>query len=431
VTLFPPQGYPCADGTVFELKRAIYGLKQASLVWYKRLSSFLQSIGFAATISDPCVFHRPCTNAKPSTWIYAHVDDLVIISKDPETFKKEIELEFDIKYLGEAEFLRGMNIDRTSEGLHVHQTQYVEQKLQEFGLDDFPPSSCPLNPKGHMKAATATEIEELKNHGGNYRALVGSLNYLSVLTRPDISYAVSVLSQHLEKPGILHFRAAEQVFRYLSGTKQVGLIYQRKVDLSLSAHVDSDWGNCPDTRRSATGYVVLTHTQVLSWKATRQATVSLSSTEAEYKALSDLGREISWISHLISELDLGYEPRNIPIGVDNQGAIDLARSEISQNSFRTKHMDIRLHFVRELIIDNLIALKYIRTNKNSADFLTKPTGRSTIRRSLAAIGVRSPSSPAYRHEAQSNPGCRISSSASEPVKRRREESVSASSPQGK
>jgi hypothetical protein len=242
--------------------------------------------------------------------------------------------------------------------------------------------------------------------------MIGLLNYLSVLTRPDISYAISVLSQHLENPGMMHFRAAQQVFWYLSGTKQVGLLFKKEAALSLNAHVDADWGNCPDTRRSVTGFVVLTSKQLMSWKATRQATVLLLSTEAEYKALSDLGREIAWFKSLISELDLNYQPKEIPIGVDNQGAIDLAHSEMSQNSFRTKHMDIRLHFVRELVNMKTIKLHYIKTTNNSADFLTKPTGRCTIRRSLNEIGVASPpTSHAPCLAAQSNPGCWNSSAA--------------------
>jgi hypothetical protein len=159
--------------------------------------------------------------------------------------------------------------------------QYIKQKLVEYGLDAVPHSSCPMNPKVHLQKATARERDELQNLGVNYRALVGSLNYLSVLTRPDISHAVSMLLQHLEAPGIQHFRAAEQVFWYLAGTKQVGLVFTKAPSLELSANVDSDWGNCPDTQRSATGYVILTSQQVLSWKTSRQATVSLSSTEAE------------------------------------------------------------------------------------------------------------------------------------------------------
>ena len=248
VTLLPPHGYRCPQGTVFELRRAIYGLKQASLVWYKRLSVFLETIGFHAAVSDPCVFHRPDKPGKPATWIYAHVDDLVIINHDPSVLKAEFEREFDIKYLGAAEFLLGMNIDRTPSGLHIHQMQYIERKLLEYGLDTAPHSSCPMNPKDHLRKATAGERDEFQNLGVNYRALVGSLNYLSVLTRPDISHAVSVLSQHLEAPGIQHFRAAEQVFRYLAGTKQVGLVFTKEPSLDLSANVDSDWGNCPDTR---------------------------------------------------------------------------------------------------------------------------------------------------------------------------------------
>ena len=229
-----------------------------------------------------------------------------------------------------------------------------------------------------------------------------------------MSFAVSVLSQHLENPGIQHFCAAQQVFCYLAGTKQVGLLFKKESLLLLSAHVDADWGNCPDTRRLVTGYVVLTNSQLLSWKATRQPTVLLSLTEAKYKAFSDLGREISWFNNLISELHVSYIPQDVSVGVDNQGAIELARSEISQNGFQTKHMDIHLHFVRELIKSSLIKLKYIRTNENSANFLTKPTGQCTICKSLAAIGVTSanekdPPQIIHAHclAAQSTPDCRI------------------------
>ncbi|PLW18507.1 hypothetical protein PCANC_12278 [Puccinia coronata f. sp. avenae] len=264
------------NNQVIEFKARIcaQGFRQTFGVNFE-LNVFLETISFHAAISDPCVFHRPDKPGKPATWIYAHIDDLVIISHDPLVLKTEFERKFDIKYLGTAEFLLGMNIDRTPSGLHIHQMQYVKQKLLEYGLDTAPHSSCPMNPKVHLRKATAGERDELQNLGVNYRALVGSLNYLSVLTRPDISHAVSVLSQHLEAPGIQHFQAAEQVFRYLAGTKQVGLVFTKEPSLDLSANVDSNWGNCPNTRRSATGFVILTSQQVLSRKASRQATVSL------------------------------------------------------------------------------------------------------------------------------------------------------------
>ena len=130
------------------------------------------------------------------------------------------------------------------------------------------------------------------------------------------------------------------MFWYLKGTKQVGLLFRKEPLLALSSHVDADWGNCPNTQRSVMGYVVLTNVQLLSWKATRQATVLLSSTEAEYKALSDLGREVAWFRNLISKIHVNYKPHEVPVGVDNQGAINVTRSEMSQNGFRTKHIDI-------------------------------------------------------------------------------------------
>jgi hypothetical protein len=205
VTLFPLPGFACPSGTVLELRKAIYGLKQALKACYKRLKGFLSTVGFQDTVSDPCVFHRPDAANRPATWIFAHVDDLVIISRDPLWFKEEIESEFEIKYLGQAEFLLGMNINRSPGYLHIHQTQYIERKLVEYGLDEAPIASCPLDPKSHLQAATTQDAAEFQKLGVSYRALIGSLNYLSVLTRSNVSYAVSVLSQHLEIPGMSHF----------------------------------------------------------------------------------------------------------------------------------------------------------------------------------------------------------------------------------
>ncbi|KAH9453332.1 hypothetical protein Pst134EA_033103 [Puccinia striiformis f. sp. tritici] len=406
VTLLPPPGLDCPPNSVLELKKAIYGLKQGLLVWYKRLSVFLKSIGFSISISDPCVFWRIGHASKPDTWIFAHVDDLVIISSKPEFLKAEVEKEFDIKYPGEAVFLLGMNIERFSTGLQINQTQYIERKLNEFNLASEHPASCPLNPREHLKKATGAEIAEFNKLNINYRALVGSLNYLSILTRPDISYAVSTLSQYLENPGIKHYYAAVQVFRYLISTRNVGLTYVKEDAAQMHAFVDSDWGNCPDTRRSTTGFVVLIGKHLINWKSSKQTTISLSTTEAEYKALSDLGRDLAWFASLSNETQIFPGLKNIKVNVDNRAAIDLAKSETSQNSFRTKHMDIHLHFVRELLDIKLIKIDYVKTTENSVDFLTKPVGRAVIRRSLENLGVIQVSDVALYLATRSTRGCR-------------------------
>jgi hypothetical protein len=331
VTVTPPPGYDGPSNTIFELRKAVYGLRQAPLVWYKRLSNFLKSIDFNISVSDPCVFWRAERSGKPLTWIYAHVDNLVIVSSNPLVFKEEIEKEFAIKYLGDAEFLLGMNITRTKNLVKINQLQYIERKLVQFELQNSHPASCPLDPRIQFKKATKEDQEALKRLGHNYRSIVGSLNYLSILTRPDISYAVSALSQFLESPGLTHYNAAEQVFRYISGTREVGLTFEKQVSKGLKAYVDADWGNCLLTRRSVTGYVAMMGDHLLSWKSNKQSTVSLSSAEAEYKALSDLSREMVWITSLINEIQIIKSPSRIPIYVDNMAAIDLAKSETSQN----------------------------------------------------------------------------------------------------
>ncbi|PLW53302.1 hypothetical protein PCANC_06160 [Puccinia coronata f. sp. avenae] len=362
---------------VLELKKAIYGLKQSSLAWYNRLSTFLTSIGFSVSVADPCVFWR--TNAQP-TWIFAHVDDLIIFSKNPSVFRAEMENEFKIKYLGEASFLLGMKLDRVNGSLVLHQSQYIERKLAEFDISHLHHSTVPLNPKSHLQTATNQEIAQLSNISVSYRALIGSLNYLSVLTRPDISYAVSKLSQFLDRPGIRHYTAAIQVFRYLKGTMHQGLLFKNKGCSPLNIHVDADWGNCPDTQRLHTGYLSMVNSHIVSWKSTKQSTVSHSTTEAEYKALTDAGKEACWIINLTKEIRIHTKGINPPtICIDNRGALDLARSEISQNGFRTKHMDLWLHFVRKLLRQNIVQTKYVTSQSNQADFLTKPVGRLIIR----------------------------------------------------
>lgn len=172
--------------------------------------------------------------------------------------------------------------------------------------------------------ATDEEHSTFLKLGVSCWALIGSLNYLSVPPRPNIAFAVSVLSRHLEKPGIAHYNGAIQVFRYLIKTKHTGIQFLRKSSCVFSIFVDSDWGNCPSTRRSQTGLVALMGTNIISWKSSRQQTVSLSSTEAKYKALSDAAKEAIWLRSLQNEVFGGQAPSATIINVDNKGAIDLA-----------------------------------------------------------------------------------------------------------
>ncbi|PLW34904.1 hypothetical protein PCASD_14760 [Puccinia coronata f. sp. avenae] len=306
VYLTPPTGYCTGSNIHLALNKAIYGLKQASLAWYNRLRSFLVKIGFSVSVANPCVFWR----AKDLTWVFAHVDDLIIFSKQPTVFVEQISSEFQIKYMGEASFLLGMKLDCVKNGLVFHQNQYIKQKLTEFNLAQFPPLSCPINPQSHLQGATPDEISHK-------------------------------LSQFLERPGILHYRAAVQVFCYLHNTKDLGLLFGDEQSKPLIFSVDTDWGNCPvNTQRPHTGYLATLNHHIISWKLSKQCTVLLSSTEAEYKALSDAGKEASWLINLCQEIFSDSPIKTATIEIDNRGAIDLAGSQVSQNGFRTKHMDL-------------------------------------------------------------------------------------------
>jgi histone deacetylase 1/2 len=236
VYLTPAAGYCTGANIHLALNKAIYGLKQASLAWYNRLSSFLVKIGFLVSVANPCVFWR----AEDLTWVFAHVNNLIIFSKQPTVFVEQMLSEFQINYMGEASFLLGMKLNCVKNGLVLHQDQYIEQKLTEFNLAQLPPSSCPINPKSHLQGATPNEISQFVSLGVNYQALIGSLNYLSILTRPKISYSVSKLSQFLERPGISHYRAAVQVFCYLHNIKDLGLFFGDEQSEPLIVLVDAN-----------------------------------------------------------------------------------------------------------------------------------------------------------------------------------------------
>jgi hypothetical protein len=402
VLMLLPAGYLSRQSIVLWLIKAIYGLKQASLAWYRRLSSFLSTIGFTTSVAEPCVFWRQ----EPSPlWIFSHVNDLFIFGNDPLFFQSQIEKEFKIKYMGDASFLLGMNLDCIETGIALHQSQYIQRKLVEFDAVDLPAASCPLNPKSCLHQALLSEQQQFQSLNINYRALIGSLNCLSILTRPDISYAVSKLSQFLERPGLPHFTAAMQVFRYLKGTMYRGLHFQRQDSYNLRSFINADWANCPDTRRSHTGFLVLWQAHLISWKSTKQATVSLSSTEAEYKSLSDACKDMIWIQNLSTEILINSPSSIATVNVDNRGAINLALSQVSQNGFCTKHMDLRLHFVRDLIAQKLLKIVFVPSHKNIADFLTKPVGRTSILRAVSLFAKDVPSLSALSSQAQSMPAC--------------------------
>ncbi|PLW49320.1 hypothetical protein PCASD_02649 [Puccinia coronata f. sp. avenae] len=343
--LNPPQGVDVPADHVLKLNKAMYGLKQAPNAWHRTLSEWLFQIGFRRCKAEPCVFWRK------GTFLYLHVDDLAIFSKNPEEFKAEVRSRFQIKDLGESSLLLGMNVIQADDSVTLTQRHYIDTQLERFNCQDLFPASTPMKPKGHLLAATSQEKIDHIESGNNFRALVGALNYLSTTTRPDITFAVSSLSQYLNAPGINHWEAGIQVLRYLKGTRDVGLKLSKNpvAQDSLVGYADADWASCPESRRSVSGNLILLNGNVISWKSKKQPTLSLSSTEAEYKSIGDITKEIMWIKTLLKKIFNIKLKEPTPIFEDNQGAIALANNESNHSNFKTKHMSLRHHFIRREI----------------------------------------------------------------------------------
>ena len=206
-----------------------------------------------------------------------------------------------------------------------------------------------------------------------YRSLIGSLMYMMTCTRPDLAVPVSQLAQFMAQPSPTHWQAAKRVVRHLKGTADLGLTFPstQHPDFSnlISAYCDSDWARDPNDRKSFTGYVIFLEGSLISWKCKKQASVALSTAEAEYMALAMTATEVIWLRQLLS--DIGF-PQTTPstIFCDNQSTIHLASTEVV--SPKSKHIAIRYHFIKEQVSSGTIALKYIPTGDNLADFMTKP-----------------------------------------------------------
>ncbi|MBW0529554.1 hypothetical protein O181_069269 [Austropuccinia psidii MF-1] len=385
VFLSIPQGLDLDRQTLcLKLKKAIYGLRQAPRAWYNRLSDWLASTGFKAAVSDPCVFYR---NNNCPIWIFVHVDDIAILREDLDKFKKEIGQEFKTKLLGQANLFLGIKIYQDVDSIRLSQEHYVESILDLYGMYNCRSVATPLIPNEHLLAATESKSEEFKKLELNYRSAIGSLSYISMATRPDISYAVSALSQFLERPGIIHWKAFLHILRYLRGTSSMCISYKQGVIGEAVAYCDADWGNCRVTRRSVSGHLILFNEGLVIWKTKKQPTVSLSSAEAEYKLLFNLPSKVLWFQQFCEEVKLTNSSQPMKIYEDNQGCIDTANSDCNANTRRMKHVEIQLHFIREVIKNSKILLVYTPTPTMLADFLTKSVCKPAIIRAMSGLNL--------------------------------------------
>ncbi len=322
------------------LNKAIYGLKQARRTWYAALHSALEGIGFKQSNYDHGVFYAQLHAGLVVLAI--HVDDCTITGNTQallNTFKVKINAHYMMTDLGPISWLLGISVarNRKNRTITLSQQSYIDSILVRFNLMDTKPLSIPMDPNISFSKndcpTTPDEVARMRRIP--YREAIGSLMYASVGTRPDISFAVSTLSQFLDNPGQAHWEAVKRIFRCLLGTKDWGLTFGGGKE-GLEGFMDAD-GASQEHRHAISGHAFLIDGGAVSWSSRKQELVTLSTAEAEYVAATHVAKEGIWLRNFIGEVFTPFTDPTI-LHCDNQSAVAIATN--GNFHARTKHINI-------------------------------------------------------------------------------------------
>ena len=358
---------------VYKLNKSLYGLKQSGRMWNNLLHSHFIENDFTQCPTEHCVYSKETNEGM--ILILVWVDDLIVGGKNENMLnetKRMMHERFKMKDLGKLSYFLGIEFEQGDGYVKMNQRKYIEKILEKYDMIDCKPRSTPSEQKPD-EGGNTNPVDPRK-----YREIIGSLIYLMMATRPDICWSVTKLSQHLSNPLETHWVAAKHVLRYLKATAHYDLCYTKHEDgLRLVGYSDADWASSND-RRSTSGYSFALHEQgpLISWKSRKQPTVALSSCEAEYIALAGAVQESLYLSQLIIDLGVCCQTDSVIIYEDNQGTIALANNPVQRQ--RSKHIDIKYHFIRSNVKDGKVVLKYCPTTDMMADLMTKPATKMQL-----------------------------------------------------
>jgi len=381
----PPGFAKQGESKVCKLHKSIYGLKQASRQWFAKFSSALLEFGFIQSKADYNIFTRTLGGSFIALLVY--VDDIIVASDNSAEVLKFIQLlndRFKLKDLGQLKYFLSLEIARSELGISVCQRKYALKVLEDTGMLASKPIQFPMEPNVKF----SKDFGQILDDPTTYRRLVGRLLYLTI-SRPDISFAVQVLSQFIDKPRVPHLTAATRVLRYIKVSPAQGLFFPVISSLQMKAFCDSDWAGCVDSIRSVTGYCVFLDSSLISWKSKKQTTVSRSSAEVEYRAMASTCCEVVWLRNLLQ--DLQVPPQTTLLYCDSKAALHIAANPVYHE--RTKHIDIDCHVVREKIQLGILRTFHVSFRHQLADIFIKALGFSHFYPLLSKMSLHNIYSP--------------------------------------
>ena len=362
-----PEGFAIKgkEHLVCKLQKSLYGLKQSPKCWNNQLDNYLKSLNFKQSDIDSCIY--TCGNDNNLTIIAVYVDDILIAGHSVESInniKIDLANRYKMKDLGKLSYFLGVNVSQDND-IFINQASYTKLLLEKFDFINAKPVSTPGDVSNiHEPANENSELFDIVK----YQSAIGSLLYLSTKTRPDITFAVCNLAKFCSQPTTKHWSAIKRIFRYLKGTINFGIKYCKADTSKCIGFSDADWAGDKTDRRSTSGYCFKIGSGLVSWRSNKQSCVALSTAEAEYVALSAAAQEAVWIKNLLNELNF-HDKSPITLYEDNQSAICLTKN--NSNHPKTKHIDIKYHYVRDVIDRNDICVKYCPTSEMLADIFTK------------------------------------------------------------
>ncbi|WVZ90430.1 hypothetical protein U9M48_036732 [Paspalum notatum var. saurae] len=394
VYIIQPEGFvdPNNAKKICKLKKSIYGLKQASRSWNIHFDEVIKGFGFRQNEEEPCVYKKASGSAV--VFLILYVDDILLIGNDIpmlQSVKTSLNNSFSMKDLGEAAYILGIKIyrDRSRRLIGLCQDTYIDKVLKRFSMEQSKKGFLPMSHgmRFSEKQCPSSDEERERMSKVPYASAVGSIMYAMICTRPDVSYALSVMSRYQANPGETHWTLVKNILKYLRRTKNIFLVFGGEEQLVVNGYTDAGFQTDTDNSRSQLGFVFTVNGGAVSWKSSKQETVADSATEAEYIAASEAAKEGVWMRRFLIELGV-FPNASSPLNLycDNNGAIAQAREP--RDHQKNKHVLRRFHLIREFVSRDEIKICKIHTDSNVADPLTKALPQSKHETHMRAMGFR-------------------------------------------